>query len=324
MKSGLLFLTALPLLAQSSLYVVAGAAKEYVVGAKLAASGLFRQTPTNTWEHLGYTVPFMFGLDYDPNDPSIIYMAAGNGLIRGANGGKDWTLVTGSDITELRDLVVTPTAIYIAHSRGIRVSKDRGKTWAELSGKLHRKFTEALRVDRTNPSVLLAGGEEGVFRSEDGGQTWKPSGAGSYQIAHLEQSPHDPATWLAATQGGGVYISRDGGKTFESPSEAPGVGRNLYDVAFDPTNPNRMAVGGWGPGVTVSEDGGKTWAARNVGLPRPDVSAIIFDPTHSGRIYASVHEEAIFVSDDVGKSWKPSGMEGRVGNRMKFIPGGSK
>ena len=154
MKSGLLFLTALPLLAQSSLYVVAGAAKEYVVGAKLAASGLFRQTPTNTWEHLGYTVPFMFGLDYDPNDPSIIYMAAGNGLIRGANGGKDWTLVTGSDITELRDLVVTPTAIYIAHSRGIRVSKDRGKTWAELSGKLHRKFTEALRVDRTNPSVL--------------------------------------------------------------------------------------------------------------------------------------------------------------------------
>ncbi len=324
MKYGFLFLTALPLLAQSSLYVAAGAAKEYVVGAKLAASGLFRQTATSEWEHLGYSIPFLFALDSDPADPSTLYLAAGNGLIRASNGGRDWTILTGSDITELRDLVVTPTTIYIAHSHGLRVSKDRGKTWTELSARLRRKYTEAIRVDRTKPEVLLAGGEEGVFRSEDSGQTWKPAGAGSYQIMRLEQSPHDPCFWLAATQGGGVYASHDCGKTFESPSEAPGVGKTLYDVAFDPTTPARMAVGGWGPGVTVSEDGGKTWQARNSGLPRSDVSALVFDPAKPGRIYASVHEEAIYVSDDAGRSWKPSGMEGRVANRMKFIPGVAK
>ncbi len=323
MKVALLLLTALPLCAQSTLYICAGAAKEYVVGAKLAASGLFRQTPGNTWEHLGYSIPFIFGVDSDPADPSIIFMAAGNGLIRGLNGGKDWTIVTGSDITELRDLAVTPTAIYIAHSRGIRVSKDKGKTWTELSGPLHRKYTEAVRVDRANPNTLLIGGEEGVYRSEDAGKTWKPAGAGTYQIMHLEQSPHDPAVWLAGTQGGGLYISRDGGKTFESPSEAPGFGRNIYDVAFDPTTPTRMAIGGWGPGVTVSEDGGKTWQARNAGLPRPDVSAIVFDPAKPGRIYASVHEEAVYVSDNAGKTWTSAGMEGRVASRMKFI-GASK
>ena len=67
-------LAALPvsLSAQYTLYTCASAAKEYVVGAKLPASGLFRKTPSGAWEHAGFNLPFLFALDYDPADSGTI------------------------------------------------------------------------------------------------------------------------------------------------------------------------------------------------------------------------------------------------------------
>ncbi len=163
----------------------------------------------------------------------------------------------------------------------------------------------------------------GIFRSENGGETWKLAGAGGFQILHIEQSPNDPCFWLAVTQGGGIFASHDCGKTFESSGNI-GVGSNLYDVEFDTSRPGRVAVAGWGIGVAISEDQGKTWQIRNHGLPRPDVWSIAFDPGRQSRIYASVHEEAIYVSDDDGFTWSRFGLEGSVAPRMKFIPAGRK
>ena len=103
----------------------------------------------------------------------------------------------------------------------------------------------------------------------------------------IEQSPHDPCFWLATTLGGGLFASHDCGKTFDSAgrvgSGGVGVGRTLYDVAFDPTSPTRIALAGWGPGVMVSDDSGKTWQARNAGLPRNDALSVVFDPARPGR-----------------------------------------
>ena len=318
----LLLLAALPLCAQPTLYVCAGAPKEYVVGAKLPPSGLFRLPPGTPWEHRGYNLPFLFGLDYAAQDPATIYLAAGNGLIRAEDGGSKWTLLTGSDVTELRDVSVdnnTPDTIYFAHSHGIRVSHDKGGTWREIGGTLHRKYTEAIRVDRQRAGVLLAGGEEGLFRTENGGETWKPAGAAGFQIMHIEQSPHDPCFWLATTQGGGIFASHNCGKSFESAGNT-GVDRNLYDVAFDPGDANRVAVAGYGPGVVVSEDAGKTWQSRNAGLPRPDAESLAFDPAKPGRLFAGVHEEGVFVSENAGRTWTKAGIDGSSAFRMKFIP----
>lgn len=322
MTRWLLALCALPLFGESVLYTCASAAKEYVVGAKLPPSGLFRKTAGAGWEHLGYNLPFLFALDYDPADPSTIWLAAGNGLIRATDHGRKWTLVTGSDVTEIRDVTVdrnAPGTIYFGYSHGIRVTHDNGATWQEIGNTLHRKFTESIRVDRTKSGLVLAGGEEGIYRSEDGGQTWHLAGAAGWQIMHIEQSPHDGCFWLATTQGGGLFASHDCGKTFESAGNI-GVGRSLYDVAFDPVTPGRIAVGGWGPGVVVSEDSGKTWRQRNAGLPRPDVLSIAFDPAKGGLLYAGVHEEGIYVSADAGQTWALSGIEGSAAARMKFIP----
>ena len=323
----LLLLAALPfpLAAQYTLYACMTSTKEYVVGAKLPPSGLFLQSADGNWQHPGYNHPFLTSLDYDPADPSTVYFSAGNALIRATEHGQKWRFLTGSDVTELRDVVVdrnNPGTLYFAWCHGIRVSHDRGATWRELSDGLHRKYTETLRLDRQKSGVLLAGGEEGIFRSEDGGQTWRIAGAAGFQITRIEQSPHDPCEWLSTSQKGGLFASHDCGKTFENPGRI-GVGSNLYDVAFDPTTRNRVAVAGWGTGIAISEDGGATWQVRNTGLPRPAVVSVVFDPVKSGRIYASVPEDALYVSDDAGKTWTQDGLEGSVVNRMKFIPEGA-
>ena len=188
------------------------------------------------------------------------------------------------------------------------MTHDAGATWNDASAGLHRKYTQAIRVDSRRAGFLLAGNEEGIFRSEDGGQSWKPAGAAGYQVLRIEQSPHDPCFWLAGTQGGGLFVSTDCGVTFESNGNL-GVGRNISDIAFDPGSPNRLSVAGWGIGVALSEDRGKTWQFRNAGLPSTSVWSVAFDPARPGRIYASVHEEALYVSritaaPGPGTAWK--------------------
>jgi hypothetical protein len=292
--------------------------KEYVVGAKLPPSGLFAKGADGLWQHRGFNHPFLFALDFDG---SSIYLAAGNGLFQVSESGSKWKLLTGSDVTELRDVAVDPNAkgtIYYGYSRGVRVSHDGGANWREIGTALHRKYTEAVRVDRRAAGTVLIGGEEGVFRSENGGETWKQAGAAGFQISRIEQSPHNACEWFATTQMGGVFASHDCGKTFESVGRI-GVGTNLNDVAFDPKTPDRVAVVGWGPGVAISEDGGQTWQLRNGGLPSSHVTSLIFDPVKAGKIYASVNEEGLYSSDDGGKKWTKDGLDGAMVTAMKFI-----
>jgi hypothetical protein len=305
--------------AQHVLYACASATKNYVVGAKLPPSGLFRRGADGAWHQVGFNHPMLYGVDASASE---IYLAAGNGLIRVAQPGERWTILTGSDITELRDVAADPgdpATVYFAYSHGIRVTHDGGKTFRELSSGLHRKYTETIRVDR-HANALIAGGEEGVFRSEDGGASWRLAGAAGMQILRIEQSPHNACFWLAATQESGLFASRDCGKTFES-SGRIAIGTNIYDIAFDPFDENRVALAAWGPGVLTSTDGGKTWQSRNGGLPTPEVTSVTYDPDKRGRLFAAIHELGAFVSENNGGSWTKCGLEETHVSRLRFLPG---
>ena len=173
---------------------------------------------------------------------------------------------------------------------------------------------------RASAGVLLAGNEEGIFRSEDGGKSWKPAGAAGYQVLHIEQSPHDPCHWLAATQGGGLFVSTDCGVSFESNGNLA-VDRNISDIAFDPGSPDRIAVAGWGIGVVISEDRGKTWQSRNGGLPgtlrverrlRSGAARAACTPASTKRRSTSRRTTAAPGSKD--------GLEGSRVYRMRFVP----
>jgi photosystem II stability/assembly factor-like uncharacterized protein len=318
----LLAMLPLPVWGQYTLYTCMVTSKDYVVGAKLPPSGIFLKTVAGEWRHAGYNHPFISALDYDPADPGTLYVVAGNGLIRVRERGERWKILTGSDVTELLDVSVdrhAPGAIYFSHTAGIRCSRDGGATWQDASAGLHRKYTQAIRVDSRKSGVLVAGNEEGIFRSEDGGKRWRLAGAAGFQVLRIEQSPHDACYWMASTQGGGLFVSTDCGVSFESGGNL-GAGRNLADIAFDAAAAKRIAVAGWGVGVAISEDLGKTWQLRNAGLPSNAVWSVAFDPAKAGRIYAGVHEEALYVSQDYGKTWARDGLEGSRVYRMKFVP----
>jgi photosystem II stability/assembly factor-like uncharacterized protein len=318
----LLFLElTIPVCAQATLYASASFTKEYVVGAKLPPSGLFRRASDGVWKHVGFNHPFIAGFAPVPAEPDSLFLAAGNGLIRASQGAGRWTILTGSDVTELRDVYVDghqPRSIYFAHSAGIRATHDAGHTWEELATPLRRRYTEAIRGDGRHPGVLVAGTEQGIFRSEDDGKTWRSAGAAGFQILRIESSPHDPCFWLAATQQGGLFASHDCGRTFEN-SGSLGVGQNLYDIAFDPTQSARIVIAGWGAGVTMSVDGGKTWQRRNAGLPSANVTSVAFDPDKSGRMFAAVQEEAVYISDDAAMHWTKDGLDGSHVSRLRFV-----
>ena len=320
----LLVLVSLPLAlsGQYILYTCGATSKDYVVGAKLPASGIFLKSAGGEWRHAGFNHPSITAFDFDPRDPSVVYAAAGNGLLRISEGGERWKILTGSDSTELLDVALdrnAPGTIYFGHTHGIQVSHDGGATWHDAASGLRRKYTAALRVDSRRAGFLIAGTEQGIFRSEDGGTSWRLAGAAGIQVLHIEQSPHDACYWLASTEGAGLFDSTDCGVSFESNGNL-GVGRNLYDIAFDPAFPNRIAVAGWGVGVAVTEDRGETWQPRNSGLPATTVWSVAFDPAQPGRIYTSVHEDAIYVSTDNGRTWSKDGLAGSSIFRMKFVP----
>ena len=319
----LLAVVSMPAYAQPALYACGSFSQEYVVGAKLSPSGLFRLDSSGQWQHLGYKHPIISGFTGDPSEPGTVYIAAGNGVIRASEGGTKWQILTGSDITEVREVNASKGTISFGYTHGIRISHDGGKTWAELAGPLRRKFTESLRPDPRDGNILIAGTEQGLWRTEDAGKTWGQVGASGYQVTRLEVSPHDACHWIAGTEGGGLFVSRDCGKSFETTGRVA-FGQNIYDLAFDPAKPGRIAVAGWGFGVVISEDGGKTWTQRNQGLPRPEIMTITFDPSHAGHLYAGVNGDGVFVSDDAGVTWRKHGLEGGRIVRLRFLPGGAQ
>jgi photosystem II stability/assembly factor-like uncharacterized protein len=301
--------------------------RDWVVGSKLPASGLMVRTAAG-WEQRGFNHPLMMGVDWDGRDAAVVFLAAGNGVIRAAEGGRKWKILSDHRITELRDIAVDREkagTIYAAHTAGLAVTRDAGATWANLTPDEKRPFVEAVRIDRAASARLVAGGERGLFLSEDAGKKWRCAGAAGLQIMHLEQSPHEADDWIAVTMKSGALRSRDGARTWEHVNEKRvgynlGADRNLYDVAFDPTTKGRIALAGFGPGVYVTEDDGANWQVRSVGLPRWDVWSVAFDPGSPGRLYASVHEEAVFVSNDAGRHWEREGLEGSAVYRFRFIP----
>ena len=289
-------MAALPLAAQSGLWAAGSLANNYVVGAKLPASGLFHRHAGGAWEHVGFNLPVFSTIDFHGD---AVYLAGGNGLIR-IEGGR-WRILTGSDVTELRDVFVCPDgALWFAHTLGIRVSRDRGQTWTEVAATKPHRFTEAVRI--AGYGAILAGGDDGVWRSVDQGASWQLAGASGFQVLRVEVSPHDRCHALAATQGGGLFASRDCGKSFEDVARI-GVDHNLYAIAFDPANRARIAVGGFGVGVLLSNDGGRTFAAR---FDNRNVTAVAFA---GERIYAAVSDDGLYTSADAGVSWQRAGME---------------
>lgn len=228
-------------------------------------------------------------------------------------------------------------------SGGVWKTINAGTTWTPVFDNEGSYSIGAIALDRKNPSTVWVGtGErnsqrsvgygDGVYRSDDGGRSWKNMGLKkSEHIGRIVIDPRNSDIVFVAAQGPlwsaggerGLYKTTDGGKTWKSVitiSENTGV----TDVVIDPSNPDIMYAASWqrrrhfytlingGPESAVykSTDGGNTWTKLRGGLPPGELGRIGLDvsPADPNVVYATVEAvgqlSGIFRSNDKGATWE--------------------
>jgi photosystem II stability/assembly factor-like uncharacterized protein len=229
----------------------------------------------------------------------------GGGLWKTIDGGQSWLPVTdgqikSSSVGAVAVSETNPDIVYIGMGEscirgniqpgdGLYKSVDAGKTWTR-SGFDQSDAISRIRIHPTNPDIVFVADfgkysvpsdERGVFKSTDGGKTWKrvlfrDNKTGAVDVAIDRKNPNVmfAALWEA------------------------------YRVEYS------MSSGGPGSGLFKSTDGGDTWTeiTRNPGLPTgiDGKIGVAISGADSSRIYALVENEngGLFSSDDAGATWK--------------------
>lgn len=303
------------------------------------------------WRELG---PFRGGRSSTATgvrgNPNLYYFGTvGGGVWRTQDAGQTWDNISdkyfGGSIGAVAVAESDPNVIYVgegeqtlrnnvASGAGLWRSTDAGATWKSI-GLQDSRHIARIRVHPKNADVLYVAAlgnlwkpneMRGVFRSMDGGQSWKKilyinDKAGA---ADLILDPNNPriiyaSTWNMTRNGyrmdsGGpdskLWKSTDGGDTWENLSDKPGMpsGINgIIGVTVSPQNSNRVwaIIENKEGGVYRSDDGGKTWARIN------QDRALLQRAWYYCRIYAdSQNEDVVYVlnvsygiSKDGGKTF---------------------
>jgi photosystem II stability/assembly factor-like uncharacterized protein len=251
-----------------------------------------------------------------------------------------------------------PNVFYIGvNNGGVWKSTDYGRVWTPIFDGEETGSIGALAVAPSNPDVIYVGSGEGlhrpdlsvgdgVYRSADGGRTWKHVGlSDAQQIGAILVDPKDVNRVFVAALGHpygpnaerGVFLSSDGGAHWEKvlykdentgaialafdPSDARTVYADLWSAREGPWENGSWS--GAGSGLYKSKDGGTTWHPLTKGLPtfEQGLGRIGFAVASSEpkRMYAVVEAKpqygGIFRSDDAGESWRRVNSESRVGGR---------
>ena len=228
-------------------------------------------------------------------------------------------------------------------SGGVWKTVNAGTTWTPVFDNEGAFSIGDIALDPKNPATVWVGtGErnsqrsagygDGVYRSDDGGRSWKNVGLKkSEHIGRIVIDPrHSDVVYVAAqgplwSVGGdrGLYKTTDGGKTWKAVlqiSENTGV----TDVVLDPSNPEVLYAASWqrrrhfytlingGPESAIykSTDAGATWTKLRAGLPPGDLGRIglAVSPVDPNVVYATVEAagtaSGIFRSQDRGATWE--------------------
>src|SRR5437867_2290635 len=230
-----------------------------------------------------------------------------------------------------------------AASGGVWKTVNDGTTWTPVFDREGSYSIGVVVLDPKNPLTVWVGTGEnnsqrsvsygnGVYRSDDGGKTWKNAGLkASEHIGRIAIDPKDSKTVYVAAQGPlwgpggdrGLFKTADGGKTWKNIlniSENTGV----TDVVIDPQNPETIYAasyqrrrhmwtlidGGPESAIYKSTDAGATWNKLRTGLPTTEMGRIglAISPADSNVIYATIEAAdrngGIFRSNDRGGSWE--------------------
>ena len=294
-----------------------------------------------------------------PSNKNIVYVASGEGLhrpdlsvgdgiYRSSDAGKTWTHLGLQGGEQIPALAIDPTnpnrlfAAVLGHpygpneERGIFRSDDGGKTWKKVLYKGDRVGGSDVVIDPKNPRIVYAslweetlgpwedantydGTHGGLFKSIDGGATWKqltkglPDNLVQINVAIAASQPRRLYATLATKTAGGysdphglyVYRSDDAGATWRKITDDPRPemkigGGDLAIPVVDPQNPDTVYVTSI---VTCrSTDGGKTWISLR-GAPGGDDYQNMWINPKNPKIILLVSDQGAVISVNGGESW---------------------
>jgi photosystem II stability/assembly factor-like uncharacterized protein len=252
-----------------------------------------------------------------PNE--YYFGATGGGLWKTTDGGETWNPVTdgqlhSSSVGAVAVSESNPDVVYIGMGEaclrgnimqgdGVYKSTDAGKTWQHMSLE-NTQIISRIRISPTNPDVVYVAAlghpsapndDRGVFKSEDGGKTWK-------KILFRDNKT------------GAIDLAMDR----NNPKVLYAAMWEAYRVSW------QASSGGPGSGLFKSVDGGETWTelTRNPGMPKGIIGRIgvAVAGTDSSRIYALIEndEGGVFRSDDGGKTWTKSNEDRKLRQRAFY------
>lgn len=179
-----------------------------------------------------------------------------------------------ADGTYASDMLPSPGDFLLATNEGLYRSSDRGLMWKR--GPLQGTPLERILRHPVSRDLLTAWGPTGMWRSEDGGQTWTKLTLGD-PAPRVQGAAFDPSNSrriLIGTAGQGIMASKDGGATWAL-SSAGLTNLNITSLVFHPTIPS-IVYAGTDNGTFVSRDGGAVWTPFSIRLGY--VSAIRVQP----------------------------------------------
>jgi photosystem II stability/assembly factor-like uncharacterized protein len=243
---------------------------------------------------------------------------------------------------------------------GVWKTDDYGRTWMPIFDDAPTGSVGDIAVSPSHPDVLYVGSGEGlhrpdlgvgdgIFKSTDGGKTWRHVGLPDIQqVGRLVVHPTDPDIVFVAGMGHpygpneerGVFRTTNGGRSWD---KVLYVNHNTgaSQVEIDPSDPRTVYAAlwehregpwengsFWGPntGLFKSEDGGSFWRRLSKGLPKADGgSQYIFAvaPSNPKRLYALVRGRStagVFRSEDGGETWELISADRRLGVDLKVHP----
>jgi photosystem II stability/assembly factor-like uncharacterized protein len=297
----------------------------------------------------------------------------GGGVYKSTNGGTTYQHMGLAESKHINRIVIDPNnndVVLVAATgplfgsggeRGIYKTTDGGRTWKQVLRVDEWTGANDLVMSATNPRVLFAstyqrvrnaccmnggGPGSGIWRSNDGGDTWTrlsgnglPEGplgrialdifkrSGNFVYALIEGPSAGRGGGAAGRAGGaapsnpttGLWRSEDGGNTWRFVN--PGNPRPMYfsQVRIDPNSPDRVYLGGVGLWMTI--DGGRSFEQDAAFATHDDVHAIWINPANSDHVLIG-NDGGIAVSYDMSKTWQflpnlPVGLFYHVGYDME-------
>lgn len=213
----------------------------------------------------------------------------------------------------------TPALLATTGHGIVRAARWSGEDKWQVEVTLADKDVRCLAADPTQPLTVYAGTQgEGVFRSDDAGQTWRASGLTGHVVKSLAVSRVASGTVYAGTKPAKIFVSRDGGITWRelesfrkissrwfwfSPAEKP-FSAYVQGLALSPTDSGVVIAGIEAGAVVRSSDGGKTWSGHRSGALR-DCHSLVFHASNGEWVYEGGGTGAgVSVSRDAGATWR--------------------